>query len=578
MDDVTDNYAPLMPEERARHSDTGSPAHEEAELVFLSSAEAPQPPRTNPNWGSPTATWVYLDATSAVLQIIYRFELPGERKQFSPCTLRRIGTDLRWRWKALPAPRPLYGLDRLAANPGGTVVVCEGEKATDAAQAIFPDFVAVTSSGGSGRGPDGLGALEGASRCHPPRQRRTWYEVCEHGRRDVGTLQLRDRTCRCRCARRNRWWQSLRRPKDGRLGRRGRPGGWQDPKALRARILDLAKPFQPGQALLSERAVGKRANSSRSAPAYAQSLKVLDGGELLTTQFPPRSLMLTPWLPEKGLAMIFAPRGVGKTWIALGIAHAVASGGDFLGWRAARPRSVLYIDGEMPAQMLQERYRDTVVASGQDGPAENFRLLASDFQPDGLPDLADFDEQRFLESAIGDAELIVVDNLSTVARGLRENEADAYVPFQFWLLAQRAAGRSVLLVHHAGKGGGQRGTSKKEDVLDTVISLTRPPGYEANEGARFEVRFTKSRGFFGDDAEPFEARFADGHWSRSEITAPDDDDAIAALHAQGLSVRDISARTGVPKSTVGRRLRGTRNDWGVGPRAQTKSPVPWDGP
>jgi hypothetical protein len=34
------------------------------------------------------------------------------------------------------------------------------------------------------------------------------------------------------------------------------------------------------------------------------------------------------------------------------------------------------------------------------------------------------------------------------------------------MLEQRAAGRSVLLVHHAGKGGGQRGTSRKEDTLE----------------------------------------------------------------------------------------------------------------
>ena len=52
-------------------------------------------------------------------------------------------------------------------------------------------------------------------------------------------------------------------------------------------------------------------------PAYTKGLKVLDGEELLTAEFPPRSLMLAPWLPDKGLAMIFAPRGVGKTWIAL---------------------------------------------------------------------------------------------------------------------------------------------------------------------------------------------------------------------------------------------------------------------
>lgn len=291
-------------------------------------------------------------------------------------------------------------------------------------------------------------------------------------------------------------------------------------------------------------------------PAYKNGLKALNGEELLIEKFPPRSLMLTPWLPHKGLAMVFAPRGVGKTWFALSIAHAVSAGAEFLRWRAMRPRRVLYIDGEMPAATLQERYRAVVAASMMDAPAVNFRLVAADFQPDGLPDLADAEAQRFYDSQIADADLIIIDNLSTIARGLRENEADSFGPVQAWMLAQRAAGRSVLAVHHAGKGGGQRGTSRKEDTLDTVISLMRPPGYKASEGARFEVRFTKSRGFWGEDAEPFEARFADGAWSTNEIVTDGSNGALAALQAQGLSIRDIAERSGLPKSTVARRLKG----------------------
>jgi len=290
-------------------------------------------------------------------------------------------------------------------------------------------------------------------------------------------------------------------------------------------------------------------------PAYKKGLKILDGAQLLSANFPPRTLMLAPWLPDKGLAMIFAPRGVGKTWIALSIAHSVASGSEFLRWRAPGSRRVLYIDGEMPAVTLQERYGAVVLASTTDAPAENFRLVAADFQPDGLPDLADPEAQRFYDHAIADAELIIVDNLSTIARGLRENEADSFGPVQSWLLAQRAANRSVLVVHHAGKGGGQRGTSRKEDVLDTVISLSRPPGYVATEGARFEVRFTKSRGFWGAEAEPFEARFVNGAWSTSEIVADDSDTALAAFRAEGLSIRQIADRTGLSKSAVERRLK-----------------------
>ena len=256
-------------------------------------------------------------------------------------------------------------------------------------------------------------------------------------------------------------------------------------------------------------------------PAYRRELKVLDATQLLSMTFPPRSLIMSPWLPEKGLTMLYAPRGVGKTWVALGIAHAIASGGKFLRWRAPSPKRVLYIDGEMPMSLLKERYAMVVGAAMTEASGQNFRMLAADFQQDGLPDLADPDTQKLYDGVATEADLIILDNYSTLARGLKENEADSFGPVQGWLLAQRAAGRSVLAVHHAGKSGGQRWTSKKEDTLDSIISLSHPQGYSASEGARFEVRFTKNRGFWGEDAEPFEARFANGQWTTSEIIADD---------------------------------------------------------
>src|SRR4051812_24412513 len=47
----------------------------------------------------------------------------------------------------------------------------------------------------------------------------------------------------------------------------------------------------------------------------------------LSLSIPAKSMLLAPWLPEKGLALVFAPRGVGKTHFALGVAYAVASAG-----------------------------------------------------------------------------------------------------------------------------------------------------------------------------------------------------------------------------------------------------------
>ena len=107
------------------------------------------PPTQHFNHGEPTATWIYRDASGAELCRILRFDFPGKRKEFCPLTLWRNAKGLRWRWRAIPAPRPLYGLDRLASRPDAPVIVCEGEKAADAVAKVFPDHAAVTSSGGS---------------------------------------------------------------------------------------------------------------------------------------------------------------------------------------------------------------------------------------------------------------------------------------------------------------------------------------------------------------------------------------------------------------------------------------------
>jgi putative DNA primase/helicase len=123
------------------------------------------------------------------------------------------------------------------------------------------------------------------------------------------------------------------------------------------------------------------------------------------------------------------------------------------------------------------------------------------------------------------------------------------------VLAQRRAGRTVLFIHHAGKSGKQRGTSRKEDILDTVVALRAPSDWSATRGAYFEVHFEKSRGFFGAAAEPFVAELKGSTWKVSEIESSVDPETLMALQSQGLTLREISKRTGLSKSTVQRRLK-----------------------
>ena len=247
--------------------------------------------------------------------------------------------------------------------------------------------------------------------------------------------------------------------------------------------------------------------------------------------------------------MIYGPRGIGKTHLSLGIAYAVATGGRFLRWQAPRPRRVLVIDWEMPAVVLQERLAAIVAAGSLEPPAPDYlRLLPMDLQDEGNLDLPDDRCHPALEGA----ELLIVDNISTLARGGQENEAESWLPVQQWALHQRRAGRSVVFIHHAGKGGQQRGTSRREDVLDSGVALRRPSDYQPKEGARFEVHFEKSRGFHGDDAKPFEAALLhDEGWTTRDM---EDADAarVMALAAEGMTVRGIAQELNMSKSTVQR--------------------------
>ena len=274
--------------------------------------------------------------------------------------------------------------------------------------------------------------------------------------------------------------------------------------------------------------------------------------DFLARQFPPRETLLAPWLPAKGLAMVFAPRGIGKTHFALNVAYAVASGGSYLMWQASRPHKVLLLDGEMPAVALQERLASIVGNALSEPPGPGYiSLLPYDLFETGGPDLSTSEGQRMLEPLIGDAELIVVDNISTICRAGKENEAESWGSIQGWALEQRRKGRTVLFVHHAGKGGEQRGTSKREDVMDSVIKLARPSDYCPTEGARFAVMFTKSRGFSGPEAEPFEAALHNGIWTTKSLEDVRTTQ-ILQLHAEGLNQRDIAAEVGCSAATVNR--------------------------
>jgi len=106
--------------------------------------------------GVPSKVWIYRDAQSQPLMALYRFDLAPDKdgkpkKVFAPLTWcqRADGQTTQWRWQGLPDPRPLLRLDELAHRNDAPVVLCEGEKAADAAAELLPSHVATCWPNGS---------------------------------------------------------------------------------------------------------------------------------------------------------------------------------------------------------------------------------------------------------------------------------------------------------------------------------------------------------------------------------------------------------------------------------------------
>lgn len=104
--------------------------------------------------GFPTVTWEYRNKDNQLILKVLRFDkqIDGKKeKVFAPLALykNRDTGEIKWRWSMPKINRPLYGLHELTKRPKATVVLTEGEKAADAAKALFPSCVCITWPNGS---------------------------------------------------------------------------------------------------------------------------------------------------------------------------------------------------------------------------------------------------------------------------------------------------------------------------------------------------------------------------------------------------------------------------------------------
>lgn len=177
--------------------------------------------------------------------------------------------------------------------------------------------------------------------------------------------------------------------------------------------------------------------------------------------------LLEPLIPEGAFVLLAGTPGSYKSFIALDIARAVATGESFAQLGVARPRDVLYVDLENPRNVIAARKEFLGIPS-----APRLRYWG---RWSKLPFFG-VDSRELLAYAAAEKPLLIFDSLVRFHRS-DENSNSEMSKVMGDFLALSRAGATVLLLHHAGKDAAKnaRGAIEVEAAPDL--------GYRANRTA-----------------------------------------------------------------------------------------------
>lgn len=292
--------------------------------------------------------------------------------------------------------------------------------------------------------------------------------------------------------------------------------------------------------------------------------------QLYSMKFDPIEWFLYPFIQDSSINLMYAERGAGKTFLLMSMAMAMASGFDFLTFKAEKPRKVLYVDGEMDHREMVQRFKLLENGFKEEGKIvnhDNLHMFLYGLQGDNpMPDIAKENEWKIIDAEIEKtgADVVIMDNISCLCTISQENDSSAWKTFNKWSLRQRRKGRAVLWAHHTGKDAhrGARGSSAIEMHINNSLFLSVPSDHEASDGAVFEAEYTKNRGQTGDVMKPFRAELYGEtglpdymgpnylRWRLKKTKRQSDKELVKRCLEEGMTYEEIECKHGIPTSTA----------------------------
>lgn len=168
-------------------------------------------------------------------------------------------------------------------------------------------------------------------------------------------------------------------------------------------------------------------------------------------------------IPKGSITLLFGKGGIGKTWLALDMARAIAQGVQYLGLTTVKT-PVVFVDFENPLAVLNTRTQKLGNGEGVYFWRANNPILKA-------PKLDKKDWELYRQLPLG--ALLIFDTLRA-SQDRDENKSDEMALVMGRLKELRDTGFTIILLHHTAKNSDRvaKGSTAIVDLADHILGLT----------------------------------------------------------------------------------------------------------